>query len=392
MAKPTLTEWSVREIPTPALMEERVSGPQKYFAKMPYLSCRGVTANTNMGGARTGQRLTPGSTLEVQFDADRARLSGFSSSNFKSFVIPEDGIYHVHFQASVWAKNARDIGDNVNAYINLTGAGADGNIAAVTQQYVRSGWYQTVQVSVTEFFVSGQRIQPTVYLDSGATGDWCVADGDVDTGFYAFMISPNTGGWLERSPGPAADLITWADDEYVSVQTMNEQTVGQLKAKWNPPRITCRGTTFNMQGNPPDKNAISWQYMYANDQFEKITIGPGWGSNTGFTIPHDGVYLVSVIGNARMMTPPVENSQFAFQVAIYKNFNDKPYVLLQSGNTRKEHESGLLISDVVRFAKGDKVNIRFFGYTSTSRWDSGRSDGRWWTMAFTHLGRGTYGT
>ncbi|MGK5627009.1 hypothetical protein [Streptomyces sp. URMC 123] len=390
MAKPNLTDWSVREIPTPALMEERVSGPQKYFAKMPYLSCRGVTAN--MAGTRPGQRLTPGATLEVQFDAERARLSGFSTSDYKSFTIPEDGIYHVHFQASVWGKSTRDVGDNVNAYLTLAGSGANGNIAAVTQQYVRSGWYQTVQVSVTEFFLKGQTIQPTVYLDSGASGDWCVADGEVDTGFYAFMISPNTGGWLERSPGPAPDLSKWTDGQFVSVQTMNEQTVGQLKAKWNPPRITCRNTSFNMQGNPPDKNAISWQYMYANDQFEKITIGPGWGSNTGFTIPHDGIYLVSVIGNAKMMTPPVENAQFAFQIGIYRNLSDQPYILLQSGNARKDHESGLLISDVARFSKGDKVNIRFFGYTSTSRWESGRSDGRWWTMAFTHLGRGTYDT
>ncbi|MCZ1019395.1 hypothetical protein [Streptomyces noursei] len=369
-----------------------MSEPQRYFAKMPYMACRGVT--TNLAGPRPGQRLIAGSTIDVQFDYKKTRLYEFSSSDYRNFVIPEDGIYHVHFQASVWANSVRDAGDNINAYINVkdsTGTGVNGNIASVIQQNVRSGWYQTIQVSATEYFTKGSKIRGSIYLDGGAIGDWCVADGEIDTGFYAFMIAPGSGNWTAQSPGPAPELKKWSDGQFVSAQTMNDQTVSQMRAKENPPRVTVRDTSFNMPGNPTDKNAVSWKAAYGNDKFEPVSIGPGWGANTAITIPHDGLYLVSVIGNGRMLNPPAPNAQFAFQISLHRNLDTKPLILLQGGNARKDHESGLLISDVVRFMKGDKVNTRFFGYTSTSRWDSGRSDGRWWTMSFTYLGGGAYG-
>ncbi|MFJ7901884.1 hypothetical protein ACIQ6V_15575 [Streptomyces sp. NPDC096198] len=380
-------------------MEARVTGPQKYFAKMPYMACRGATAN--MSAPRTGQRLTPGVSIDVQFDGKRTRLFEFFTQDSRDFVIPEDGTYHVHFQASVWASSARASGDNIYAYINVTGgtgAGVTGNTAAVIQQHVRSGWYQTVQVSCTEYFTKGSKVRASMYLDSGASGDWCIADGDVDTGFYAFMVAPNSGGWQEPSPGQAPELKPWSDDQYVTPQDMNAQTVAQNRAVENPSRVTARNVTFTLPAQPASRNAVSWGGCFNNSNgntawFGPGSIGSGWGNNTSLKVPFDGIYLVSVLGQARHLDAPIADVQYAFQIAVHKDLDGKPILLGQSGNPRKAQESGLLVSDVIRLKKGDDLNVRFFGYGPTNadnKWDQGRTDGRWWNLAITYLGRGTY--
>ncbi|MEH6373686.1 hypothetical protein V7793_04905 [Streptomyces sp. KLMMK] len=407
MPKPALTTWGKREVVTPKAMTDRITAPQKYYGKMPYFAAQGCASNTST--PRTGMALYKGKHVEVLWPAAKVKKFGFTtSSDGKYFIIPEDGVYHVHFQASTYGNKNRITGNNINVYIeaenNAPGNGAVGELGVVINQHLTTNFYHTTPVAVTEFFTKGTKLKAKVYLDGGAEGNWVIADGAVDTAFYAFMVSPSSEGWHYATPGPAPAMKRWTDNEFIDEKRMNEQTTDQFNALENRARVTGRGVTFNWKGQREDKNAVTWAGMYRNSVvsgwFQEAEAAPGWGAKTAVNIPWDGLYLVSAFGNARHSAQPIANVQYIYQLGLYGSggATAKPMLLTQGGNARTNHESGQVISDVVFLQAGTKLNIRFWGVNTATNWDSGRDGSgtvngtRWWNFAITYLGRGTYGS
>ncbi|MEV8022487.1 hypothetical protein AB0O76_40585 [Streptomyces sp. NPDC086554] len=405
MPKPNLTKWGKREVVNPKAMTDRITAPQKYYGKMPYFAAQGCANNTS--NPRSGMALYKGKMIDVTWPKNKVKQFGFTTSaDGKYFIVPEDGIYHMYFQASTYGDKNRTIGSNINVYIeaenNAAGNGAVGELGVVIQQHLTTNYYHTTPVGVTEFLTKGTKLKAKVYLDGGAEGHWVIADGAMDTTFYAFMISPSSEGWHYATPGPASSMKRWTDDEFVDEIRMNEQTTAQFNALENRARVTGRGVTFNWKGQREDKNAVTWAAIYRNSTkpgwLQDTEAAPGWGAKTAVEIPWDGIYLVSVIGNARHNTQPVANVQYIYQIGVYGSggMSAKPILLSQGGNTRTDHESGQIISDVVPLKAGDRLNVRFWGANTATNWDSGRSGSvsgsRWWNFAVTYLGRGTYGS
>ncbi|OLZ74241.1 hypothetical protein AV521_00645 [Streptomyces sp. IMTB 2501] len=406
MPKPNLTSWGKREVVAPKTMMDRITTPQKYYGKMPYFSARGCASNTT--NPRSGMALYKGQFVDVLWPAAKVKNFGFTTSpDGKYFIVPEDGIYHMHFQAATYGDKNRTTGNNINVYIeaenNAAGNGAIGELGVVIQQHVTTNYYHSTPVGVTEFLTKGTKLKAKVYLDGGAEGHWVISDGAVDTSFHVFMVAPSSEGWHYATPGPAPTMKPWADDEGLDEQRMNEQTTSQFNALENRARVTGRGVAFNWKGQREDKNAVTWAGIYRNSTrpgwLQEAEADPGWGAKTAVEIPWDGIYLVSVIGNARHSAQPIANVQYIYQVAIYDSGGAaaKPILLSQGGNARTDHESGQLISDVVFLKAGTKLNVRFWGANSATNWDSGRDGGslgspRWWNFAVTYLGRGTYGS
>lgn len=405
MPKPTLTRWGKREVVAPKTMQERITAPQRYYGKMPFFAAQGCTSNTT--NPRSGTALYKGQFVELTWPSTNVKKSGFTTSDDgKYFIVPEDGVYHMHFQASVYGTKNRSVGTNLNVYIeaenNASGNGAVGELGAVIQQHVTTAFYHTVPVGVTEYLTKGTKLKAKVYLDGGADGNWVIADGAVDTALYAFMVAPSSEGWHYATPGPAPAMKSWADTEFLDEKRMNEQTIDQFNALENRGRVTGRGVNFNWKGQTDSKSAVTWAGVYRNSTlpgwFQETEAAPGWGAKTAITIPWDGIYLVSVIGNARHSAQPIADVQYVYQIGVYGNggTDAKPLLLSQGGNARTGHESGQVISDVLPLKAGDALNVRFWGVNNATNWDSGRNDPgsstRWWNFAVTYLGRGTYGS
>ncbi|MFD9561525.1 hypothetical protein [Streptomyces sp. NPDC059994] len=382
-------------------MEDRITTPQRYYGRVPYFSARGVTQNTTF--PIRGFALYKGKVADLTWPAARVKQNGFAN-NGKSFIVPEDGVYHVHFQATFYADNSRDTGNNVNVYINADGAtgnGASGNLGGIIQQHIRAKEYHTTAVACTEYFTAGTMLTAQTYLDGGASGGWVIPEGEVDTGFYGFMVSPSPDGWHAATPGQPMPMQKWTDFKFISETDLNEQTYDQFNALENRARVTGRRVKFNWPGEKETGNAVAWGGIYRNSTakglFEADTAAPGWAANTAINIPWDGVYLVSVIGNGRHDAQPLAGVQYIYQIGIYGNGGSgaTPILISQGGNARTSHESGQLINDVVRLTAGTKLNVRFWGVNKATNWDSGRDEPtngtRWWNFAVTYLGRGNYG-
>ncbi|MFI6684983.1 hypothetical protein [Streptomyces sp. NPDC050485] len=405
MPKPNLSRWGKREVISPKTMKDRITDPQKYYGKMPYFSAQGCASNTT--NPRSGIALYKGRVVDVFWPENNVKKSGFTTSaDGKYFIVPEDGIYHMHFQASTYGTKNRPTGINVNVYIeaenNAAGNGAVGELGVVIQQHLTTSFYHTVPVGVTEFLAKGTKLKAKVYLDGGAEGNWVIADGSVDTAFYAFMIAPSSEGWHYATPGPASAMKPWSDTEFVDEKRMNDQTTDQFNALENRARVTGRGVTFNWKGQTEEKNAVTWAGIYRNSAIsgwlQETEAAPGWGAKTAVEIPWDGIYLVSVLGNARHSAQPIADVQYVYQIGVYGSGGTgaKPLLLSQGGNARVGHEAGQVISDVMFLQAGTKLNVRFWGVNAATNWDSGRSGSvgvtRWWNFAVTYLGRGTYGS
>ncbi|WP_424214775.1 hypothetical protein ACN20G_23405 [Streptomyces sp. BI20] len=398
MPYPTPAEWQDRDVPSPALMNARINAPQGYLANMPYLIARGLTSNTT--SPRTGLAMYRGTVTWMNWKTSGVTLSGgfkgtTDSSGYTDFVIPEDGIYYFNFQASIYATGTRNL-DNINGYVHKIPAPGSGeteeDIAIECSQFVKNGWYQTLQTSGSDFFRKGTRLSAKVYLDQGATGAWAVADGQIDTSMFIFMVAP-AGSWSDvAGPGQAAAPATWTDGQVVTADQLNDQTVRSLACKADPARAQARGPNWTMGGAPADgTNILDWYGIYHNGWFKSVKVTPSSKVDTGIQIPWDGVYLVSLQGHGQLSNATIPNGikQLTFQVLLHKNSGNTPIILNQSGTPRTGMDSGALSQDVIRLQAGDVLNARFWGNSKDASWQSmGPADGRLWTITVHYMGRG----
>ncbi|WP_327377661.1 hypothetical protein OG393_29160 [Streptomyces sp. NBC_01216] len=387
MTKPTLTRWQSREIPTPALMRERVTDPQKYYANMPNFSARGV----KIGGAfpvgvPPNQPLYAGQRRDVIWNRTTLSTRGFTTTDGIRFRIPEDGVYHVTFNAAVWGNTVRAVGENLNAYITADGAnglGASGDIGHTTFQHQHAGSYTTIRVSITEYFTKGTSIRSQVYLDSGATGRWGIASSQFDADFNAFMLSPSAGGWRQAAVKPP-NLTPWKDNAAVSVSDMNRQTFDTFAHLENRPRFTARGTSFNVSAGQ-EKVALPWSSMYANDSgFTLRRLADGYADRTAITVPYSGMYLVNFFCSAQH-TSGVDTASYGFQFKIHGN-SGSARILAQNTTTRINQDCSVALEDLIYLGAGEPLNVRFYGWGTGTRWVSGKSDGRINTLGAVYMG------
>ncbi|UQI44625.1 hypothetical protein M1P56_09830 [Streptomyces sp. HU2014] len=388
MPKPTLTRWSAREVPSADLMNTRVTIPQKYYAKLPYVSVRGVKVGTAFpGGVPPNQPLYAGQRRDVTWDPARQyKTGGFSSPDNVRFRIPEDGVYHVVFNAAVYGSTVRSVGENVNAYLEVdgaTGAGVSGNIGHTIYQHQQAGGHTTIRVSVTEFFTKGSSVRAQMYLDSGATGTWGIAAADFDANFHAFMISPSSNGWSQPAAEPPS-LTPWKAGSVVSVEAMNAATYDPYVHLENRPRFTARGTQFSVAASQ-EKVALAWDSMYANDPgFGLRRLGDGFADRTAVTVPYSGIYLVSLFCSARH-ADGADSASYGFQAKIHGSSSDAK-ILAQGSTTRIGQDCSVSLDDVLYLNAGEALNIRFYGWGSSTRWVNGDSDGRINTLGAIYLG------
>ncbi|MFE3579389.1 hypothetical protein [Streptomyces vinaceus] len=387
MAKPTLTRWQSREIPNPTLLRRRVIDPQKYYAKMPYFSARGVKAgNAFPGGVPPNQPLYAGQRRDLTWEPTRQYKNGFTTPDNVRFLIPEDGVYHVTFNASVWGNTVRSVGENVNAYLTAegaTGLGVSGTIGHTTFQHQQASGYTTIRISVTEYFTKGTSIRAQVYLDSGATGIWGIASNQFDADFNAFMLSPSDDAWSQPAVQPPA-LTPWKDDAVVTAADMNAATYDAFAHLENRPRFTARGTSFNVASGQ-EKVALAWSSMFANDPgFTLRRLADGFADRTAITVPYSGMYLVHFFCSTKH-SDGVDSASYGFQFKIHGNSSDAR-ILAQNSTTRINHDSSVAIDDLIYLTAGEVLNVRFYGWGSGTRWVSGDGDGRISTLGAVYMG------
>ncbi|MFD9563378.1 hypothetical protein [Streptomyces sp. NPDC059994] len=354
---------------------------------MPYFSARGVSVGTAFpGGVPPNQPLTAGQRKDVAWDSSRHFLNGFSSGDNIRYRIPEDGVYHVTFNASVWGSVVRSVGENLNAYIVAEGAsgqGASGAIAHTTCQHQQANSYTTIRVSVTEYFTQGTSIRTQVYLDSGATGRWGIAANDFDADFNAFMVSPSGNSWSQPSVKPPT-LTAWKDDRVVSVADMNGTTLDVFGHLENRPRFTARGTSFNVASSQ-EKVALAWPEMYANDPgFVLQRLADGFADRTAITVPYSGMYLLHFFCAAKH-SDGTESASYGFQFKIHGSSGDAR-ILSQNSTTRINQDCSVAVDDLVYLTAGEVLNVRFYGWGSGTRWVSGDGDGRVNTLGAVYMG------
>ncbi|MFJ7205608.1 hypothetical protein ACIQWR_18975 [Streptomyces sp. NPDC098789] len=368
-------------------MNERVTSPQKYYAKMPYFSARGVSVGTAFpGGVPPNQPLPAGQRRDVTWDGGRHNLNGFTSGDNIRYRIPEDGVYHVTFNASVWGNTVRAAGENLNAYITAEGSsgqGASGSIAHTTYQHQQANGYTTIRVSVTEYFTKGSSVRAQVYLDSGATGRWGIAANDYDADFNAFMVSPSENGWAQPALKPPS-LAGWKDDRVVSVSDMNGSSLDVFGHLENRPRFTARGTSFNVASSQ-EKVALAWSGMYANDSgFTLRRLADGYADQTAITIPYTGMYLINFFCAVRH-GDGTDAASYGFQFKIHGNSGDAR-IVSQNSTTRLNQDCSIAVDDLAYLAAGETLSVRFYGWGANTRWVNGDGDGRINTLGAVYMG------
>ncbi|GAA4071405.1 hypothetical protein [Streptomyces hundungensis] len=363
-------------------MNERVTTPQKYYANMPYVSTRGVVASSGI----SGQALYAGQKRDVLWDARRTYANGFTTADSIRFKVPEDGVYHVTFNASVFGNTVRGIGENLNAYLYVdgaTGPGVSGAIGHTTFQHQMASNFTTIQVSVTEYFTKGSFVRAQVYLDSGATGIWWIAAADFDANLNAVLLAPSTNGWSQAAVPPPT-LAAWSDGSYVSVDAMNSQTFDAFAHLENRPRFLARDTSFSVAAGQ-EKVALPWNTVYANDPgFALQRLADGYADRTAIKVPYSGLYLVTFFG-AVQHTSGVDTASYGFQFKIHGDSGDAK-ILAQNSTTRINMDCSITVNDLVYLKAGESLSVRFYGWGSDTRWTNGTGDGRIFNLGATYLG------
>ncbi|MEW1672007.1 hypothetical protein AB0O47_01985 [Streptomyces noursei] len=363
-------------------MHERVTAPQKYYANLPYASARGVVTSPGT----SGQALFAGQKRDVLWDSQRIRLNGITTPDSTRFRVPEDGVYHVSFNATVNGSIVRSVGENLNAYLfvdGATGQGASGVMGHTTFQHQAASSYTTIQVSVTEFFTRGSSVRAQVYLDSGATGTWWISTADYDANLNIVLLTPSSNSWAEPASPPPV-LRTWSDGDYIDVDTMTSQTLDVFLHLENRPRVTSRGAAFNVAAGQ-EKVAVSWNSMYSNDRgfaLQKLTAG--YADRTGIKVPYSGMYLISFVGTVQHSSG-VEAASYGFQFKVHGDSDDAK-ILTQNSTTRMNMDCSIAVTDLIYLKSNETLNVRFYGWGPDTRWTSGTSDDRALILAATYMG------
>ncbi|MER7986974.1 hypothetical protein ABTY53_15475 [Streptomyces noursei] len=363
-------------------MHERITAPQKYYANPPYASTRGVVTSPGT----SGQALSAGQKRDVLWDSQRIRLNGFTTPDNTRLRVPEDGVYHVTFNATVNGSTVRSVGENLNAYLlvdGATGQGASGAIGHTTFQHQAASSYTTIQVSITEYLTRGSFVRAQVYLDSGATGNWWISTADYDANLNITLLAPSSNGWTQPASPPPI-LRPWSDGDYVGVDTMNSQTLDVFLHRENRPRITALGAAFNVAAGQ-EKVAVAWNSMYSNDSgFALQRLAGGYAERTTIKVPYSGIYLVSCVGTVQH-TSGVEAASYGFQFKIHGD-SDDARIVTQNSTTRMNMDCSIAVNDLIYLKSNEALNVRFYGWGPDTHWASGTGDGRALVLAATYMG------